>query len=119
MQKRLIDFETGYEYIAYRKELKAKREKMARRRKMTLAICSICLVIGICSISSRVLNAKQQFIPVEITVQEGDTVWDLQKELTPNDDCRKLIFEAEKNAGMSYSQLQIGQVITLYARGDK
>lgn len=119
MKKTLLDFETGYEYIAYRKELKAKRERTARRRRKITAMCSICLMISICLISSKILNAKQKFVPIEITVQEGDTVWDLQNRLTPNDDCRRLIFEAEKNAGMSYSQLQIGQVITLYVRGDE
>lgn len=119
MKKNLIDFETGYEYIAYRKELKVKRKKDAIRRRVIIATCSISLMVGIYVISSNSLNAKQKLTPIEITVQDGDTVWDLQNKLTPNDDCRRLIFEAEKVSGMSYSQLQIGQVITLYTRTDK
>lgn len=59
-------------------------------------------------------RSLKKYEQVEIIVDEGDTAWEIQKRLTPNDDVRIPLYLAEKlNPGVKMGELHPGQKIIM------
>lgn len=55
-----------------------------------------------------------QYEQVSVVVGEGNTAWNLQKELAPNSDIREMLYlTSTLNPGVSMGNLQSGDVITM------
>lgn len=59
-------------------------------------------------------KSLQKYEQVEVVVNDGDTAWEIQKRLTPNEDVRIPLYLAEKlNPGVKMGKLYPGQKIIM------
>lgn len=59
-------------------------------------------------------RSLQKYEQVEVIIDDGDTAWEIQKELTPNEDVRIPLYLAEKlNPGVKMGELHPGQKIIM------
>lgn len=61
------------------------------------------------------MNQMAQYEQVRVVVGYGDTAWDMQKRLTPNEDVREMLsLTSTLNPGVKLGNLQSGDVITMF-----
>lgn len=101
-----------------------KKVRIANKKKFIGTMTLILLLIS-CTISIPVqknktigsgFNSKDQeflkeYEKVKITIKNGQTSWNIQQELTPNSDVRKVLYYCEKINGKSMGNIKEGETL--------
>jgi len=93
----------------------------SNQREMILIGISIFIILATTlSIAvHKIKSPNSESIPenlskVEILIEEGDTAWNIQSELTPNSDIREMLYYGKIENGKSLANIQEGEVITFF-----
>lgn len=96
---------------------------IVNKKKFTRAMVVISLsLIMLFSIYKGFVYAyhEGQKIPKEykeilVTIKEGDEAWEIQKDLTPNEDVRKVLYYASKvNGKENMEQIFVGETLVFF-----
>lgn len=109
-------------------------KRLNRKGKITLSILAIIAISTFLSFKLasgeevreevQVVNEPTENIlsdglkEVSIVIREGDTAWDIQKELTPNRDVLEIISQLEELNNMSLDNIKPGSVIKFAIEGE-
>lgn len=89
-----------------------KKAQIARRRKFFVSLLSFVCVVGIIT-GITTISAKEGYETRVITVESGDTLWDLVSQHCGEGDIRKTISKVKKMNNMEGSNLTIGESILI------
>ena len=97
--------------------LKMKRYRIANKLRFTLFMTACLIVlVGVVGSMFGYFDAQGAHDPeyVDVTVSDGDTLWELAKAYGPsNTDTRRIVFEICRYNDVSSSTLRAGQIIAI------
>lgn len=108
MERNKQDRKLSSEDIAKRKQIRRRRQLQLRRRRSFLVLMLIGVVgFSIISFASNktkpTISSHEKFLSsynqVRVTIQKGDTSWNIQNRLTPDEDVREILFNLIKLNG--------------------
>lgn len=93
--------------------------RIVNKRKFARGIILVTLVVA--GITQTLHNDwKDEYTTTEVYVQRGDTLWSIAENYVPdNVDIREYIYEVRKLNNMASANINAGDIITVYERGEK
>lgn len=99
--------------IAHRGANISKLFKSRRSCITILAIISFIIIIG-AVLMPHIAVSKEKVNLVQVTVEEGDTIWKIAQVYTPHgDDVRELVYYIKQLNSLTSAQIYPGQVILI------
>lgn len=108
--------------ISKMKKLRLERKRRTFKKVVALGFITIT-ALTILSFQAlmkhyRAENATLGYQKVQITVKQGDTLWNLQKSITPNGDIEKILYLDSKINDKTLSNIKPGDSIVLLKEED-
>jgi len=60
------------------------------------------------------VEIPSNYEPIEIFIEEGDVAWNIQKQLTPDENVQEMLYYAEIENGKKMSTIQDGETLVFF-----
>ena len=97
----------------YNKSRSKHNKNILFKRVILLVALITIFIIAVSVFSSNTFGSSNGHTPIEITVKEGDCLWDIAKEYSNGKDIRKVVYDIKKYNNMDDSNLYPGMIILI------